>query len=380
METPVSLHPARNSEMARRLFLVLVVAVAAAVLWQLLLSPEVSGAQAGPRSVTPRGGLTPDEALTIDLFEKASPSVAYITTMAVRRDVFSMNVHEIPAGTGSGFVWDADGHVVTNFHVIQQARGARVTLADQSTWDAKLVGVAPDKDLAVLKIDAPSDRIHPLPIGTSHDLRVGQKVLAIGNPFGLDQTLTVGVISGLGREIQSVTGRRIPDVVQTDAAINPGNSGGPLLDSAGRLIGVNTMILSPSGAYAGVGFAVPVDTVNRVVPQLVRYGRVRRPTLGVYLAPDRFARQFGYEGVLVRDVSKGSGAARAGLHPTRVTRRGDVELGDIIVGVDGKTVKDSNDLFEALERKEIGDTVKLALQRGRTTETVAVTLGEPESK
>ena len=379
MDCSATLNPGRGSDLARRVLLVLLAMAAGAALWRFPLSSEVSGAQAGgPRAVTPRGGLTVEETVNIGLFERASPSVAYITTVAMRRDLFSLNVHEIPAGAGSGFVWDADGHVVTNFHVIQKAQRARVTLADQSTWDATLVGVAPDKDLAVLKIEAPKDRIHPLPIGRSNDLKVGQSVYAIGNPFGLDQTLTVGVISGLGREIKSVTGRRIPGVVQTDAAINPGNSGGPLLDSAGRLIGVNTMILSPSGVYAGVGFAVPVDTVNRVVPQLIRYGGIRRPTLGVRIAPDHVAPQLGYEGVLIDDVVRGTGAARAGLRPTRVTRGREVQLGDIIVGMDGKPVKDSNDLFEALERSEIGDTVKVTVRRGRKTETVPVKLGAPQ--
>ena len=244
--------------------------------WHSAMAPPA----APPRAITPRGDLAADEKSTIELFREASPSVAYITTLAVRRDRFSLNVTEIPQGTGSGFLYDDQGHVVTNFHVIQDADEARVTLADGSTYDGFLVGTEPDLDLAVLRIRAAPGRLKPLPLGTSGDLEVGQKVFAIGSPFGLDQTLTTGVISGLGREIQAVTGRAIRGVIQTDAAINPGNSGGPLLDSAGRLIGVNTAIYSPSGTYAGVGFAVPVDLVNRAVPQLIQHGKVARPGTG----------------------------------------------------------------------------------------------------
>ena len=257
--------------------------------------------QAVPRAVADRGPLAAGERQTIELFEASSPSVVYITTVRVGRDRFSRNLLEIPQGTGTGFVWDDRGHVVTNFHVLHGAQIARVTLDDQTTWEAKLVGVSPDKDLAVLQIEAPTEALHAIPIGTSGDLKVGQKVLAIGNPFGLDHTLTTGVISGLGREIKSVAGRPIQNVIQTDAAINPGNSGGPLLDSAGRLIGVNTMIYSPSGAYAGVGFAVPADTVNRIVPKLIVYGKIVRPGLGVEI-DDYLNERLDLEGVIVHDV------------------------------------------------------------------------------
>jgi S1-C subfamily serine protease len=238
--------------------------------------PDLYYKGAQPRAVAARGDLAEDEKGTISLFKTISPSVAYITTTAVRRELFSLRPLEVPQGAGSGFVWDENGYIVTNFHVIADAQGARVTLADRSTWPAQLVGVEPDKDVAVLKIDAPKHLLPPIPIGTSNDLQVGQKVFAIGNPFGFDQTLTTGVISGLGREIESMTRRPIQGVIQTDAAINPGNSGGPLLDSAGRLIGVNTAIYSPSGVYAGIGFAIPVDTVNEVVPQLIQQGRKAR--------------------------------------------------------------------------------------------------------
>lgn len=236
-----------------------------------------------PNNIAPVTRVFDTEAATIDLFEKAVPSVCFITTLNVRQDYWSRNVEEIPSGTGSGFIWDKEGHIITNFHVIQGGDRATVTLSDRKTYDAEIVGVAPDKDLAVLKIKASEAVLKPLPVGTSHDLKVGQYAFAIGNPFGLDQTLTTGVISALGREIKSVNGRAIRDVIQTDAAINPGNSGGPLLDSSGRLIGVNTQIYSPSGASAGIGFSIPVDEVNWVVPDLIKYGEVRRPVLGVSL-------------------------------------------------------------------------------------------------
>src|SRR3989475_11158352 len=252
-----------------------------------------------PRAVSPRGELLSDEKSTIALFRQASPAVVNITAIGVQQDLFTLNLYQIPQGTGSGVVWDTNGNVITNFHVIQNADAAQVTLADQSNWKARVVGVAPDKDLAVLRIDAPATRLRPIPIGTSKDLQVGQGVFAIGNPFGLDQTLTTGVISALGREIESVTRRPIQGVIQTDAAVNPGNSGGPLLDSAGRLIGVNAAIYSPSGASAGIGFAIPVDEVNRVVPELIRAGQVVRAGLKIQLAEEPVMRRLGLDGALI---------------------------------------------------------------------------------
>lgn len=324
-------------------------------------------AMAAPRAVTPRGPLGANETKTVALFGEASKSVVYITNIAVQQDRFSFRAVEVPQGTGSGFVWDDKGHIVTNFHVIQRAQEVTVTLWDHSTFRAEFVGGAPDKDLAVVRIvsDKP---LRPIPIGTSHDLAVGQTAIAIGNPFGLDQTMTMGVISALGREIESVTRRPIQDVIQTDAAINPGNSGGPLLDSASRLIGVNTAIFSPSGAYAGVGFAVPVDTVNRIVPQLIEFGRVMRPGLGVTIARDDIARRVRAKGVLVMDVPRRSAAGRAGMRATRRDRRGRVVLGDVIVAVDGQPVRNGDDLFRALDPHAIGDVVKVVVQRadGRT--------------
>jgi len=333
------------------------------------------GTGRGPlREVAPRSALSADEQGTISLFRDASPSVVFITSLAVRRDMFRLDVEKIPRGTGSGFIWDKSGNIVTNYHVIRGAQAAQVTLADQSTWDARLVGVAPEKDLAVLRIEAPAERLRPIPLGASHDLLVGQNVLAIGNPFGLDQTLTTGVISALGREIESQAKVPIRDVIQTDAAINPGNSGGPLLDSAGRLIGVNTAIFSPSGAYAGIGFAIPVDTVNWVVADLVRHGKVVRPSLGIQVANQHLGRQLGIEGALVLAVVPGSAAERAGLRPTRRAADGRLWLGDIITAIDGTKVADANDLVLALETSSVGDKVEVTVVRDGKAAAVAVTL------
>lgn len=345
----------------------------------LAKQPWVQGAsindpKATARSVTPRGDLLPEEKSNIALFRQASPAVVNITSLGIERDLFSLNQHQIPQGTGSGFVWDATGNIITNFHVIQNADAAQVTLADQSNWKARVVGIAPDKDLAVLKIDAPVNKLHPIPIGTSKDLQVGQNVFAIGNPFGLDQTLTTGVISALNREIESVTRRPIQGVIQSDAAINPGNSGGPLLDSAGRLIGVNTAIYSPSGASAGIGFAIPVDTVNRIVPELIRSGKIIRPGLGVQVADEQIAQRLSVTGVLVVDVVRGSGAARAGIQPTRRESSGRVRLGDVITAIDGRKIESPNDLFLALEKYKVGDAVNVALKRDGKNIQVKVTL------
>ena len=321
-----------------------------------------------------RGDLAEDEKSTIDLFKQASPSVVYVTSIAVQRQMFSLRPLAIPQGTGSGFIWDENGYVVTNYHVVKDGQAFEVQLADHSTWQAKPVGADPDKDVAVLKIDAPKELLPPITVGTSSDLEVGQKVFAIGNPFGLDQTLTTGVISALGREIESVTRRPIQGVIQTDAAINPGNSGGPLLDSAGRLIGVNTAIFSPSGAYAGIGFAVPVDVVNHIVPQIIRTGRAQKAGLGIEPAPDHWVRQLGVEGALVLRVSPGGAGERAGLRPTRQEGRRFVR-GDLIVAVDDKPVRNTKDLLRALDSYDVGDTVRLRVRRSGGTEvTINVTL------
>lgn len=310
-----------------------------------------------------RKGLNKSELATIKLFEKSTPSVAFITTSNVRRDYWSQNVTEIPRGTGSGFVWDKAGHIITNFHVIQGADRAQVTLADQSTWMATLVGYAPEKDLAVLKIDAPSKLLRPIPVGSSDDLLVGQSVYAIGNPFGFDQTLTTGVISALGREINGVDGSIIKDAVQTDAAINPGNSGGPLLDSRGELIGVNTSIYSPSGAYAGIGFSIPVDAVKWVIPELIEHGKILRPTIGIELAPERALARLEMKGVLVMNVYEKSGAEKAGIKPTYRDRFGKIILGDVIVAIDEYPIKSRNDLRIILENYKPNDEVKITVLR-----------------
>ncbi len=333
---------------------------------------------AEPRTITPRSDLTAEERSVTALFEEASPSVVYITSIALRRDFFRLNVMEIPRGTGSGFIWDDDGHVVTNYHVIRDGNRAEVTLADQTSWSATVVGVAPEKDLAVLRIEAPVEKLRPLRIGDSENLLVGQSVLAIGNPFGFDQTLTTGIISALGREIDSMAGVPIRDVIQTDAAINPGNSGGPLLDSAGRLIGVNAAIVSPSGGYAGLGFAIPVDTVNWVVPELIAHGRIRRPVLGIDLVSDHAARRLGLEGALVGSVYRGSGADEAGMRPTYRDRNGRLVLGDLIVAVDGVPVRSGGELGLTLERREAGESVTVTVDRDGADIDLNVRLGEDQ--
>jgi len=319
-----------------------------------------------PRAITPRGDLAADEKASMDLFDRVSPSVVHITSLAVRRDRFSFNVLEIPRGTGSGFIWSADGYVVTNFHVIQNAEEARVRLADQSDWRARLVGYSANNDLAVLKIDAPSEQVKPIMIGTSKNLRVGQKVFAIGNPFGLDQSMSTGIISGVNREIQSVGGRLIHGVIQTDAAINPGNSGGPLLDSAGRLIGVNTAIATKSGTFSGVGFAVPVDNVNRIVPDLIRDGKVTRVGFGIYAMDDSQARRAGIRrGVAVASVTPGSAAERAGMLGNRTNEFGETVTGDVIIDIAGTPIENTDDLYAVLERFGVGDEVDVIVVRGR---------------
>jgi S1-C subfamily serine protease len=297
------------------------------------------------------------------------------------RDLFSFDVMQIPSGTGSGFVWDEQGRIVTNYHVIQGANAATITLHDQSTWKARLAGAFPDRDLAVLQIDAPRGKLKPIPIGTSRDLVVGQRVYAIGNPFGLDQTLTTGIISALNREIESVTQRKIRGAIQTDAAINPGNSGGPLLDSAGRLIGVNTSIYSPSGASAGVGFAIPVDEINRIVPRLIRDGKFERPVLGAQYAPAQLLPALGLKkGVIVLDVARGGPAEIAGLKPYYRNSFGKIVFGDVIVAIDGRATDNTDDLLEVLEAHQPGDTVVLTVLRGKkqATERLTVKLAAPD--
>ena len=353
---------------------------AAALATLLAVAPAAAPARtpAPPRAVAPRGPLMADELNNIAVFRAASPSVVNITALGLERDLFSRNVQQVPQGTGTGFVWDTAGHLVTNYHVIQDAAGARVTLSDQSSYKAELVGAFPDRDLAVLKIVAPAAKLKPLPVGSSRDLQVGQQVYAIGNPFGLDQTLTTGIVSALNREIESVTRRLIRGAIQTDAAINPGNSGGPLLDSAGRLIGVNTAIFSPSGASAGIGFAIPVDEVNRIVPRLIRDGRMVRPALGVTGGGAEINRALGLpKGVPLVRIQRGGPAAKAGL---KAFARGDggVVQGDVITAINDEAVEDADDMLNALEKLNPGDSATLTLWRAGATRKVSVTLSESE--
>ncbi|OGB06057.1 MAG: 2-alkenal reductase [Burkholderiales bacterium RIFCSPHIGHO2_12_FULL_69_20] len=334
---------------------------------------------AAPRAITPRGALAADELANIDVFKRLSPSVVHITTLATERDFFNRPVQQVPRGTGTGFIWDHSGHIVTNFHVIQEGTGARVTLADQSSWPARLVGAFPDRDLAVLKIEAPANKLPAIPLGTSRDLQVGQKVFAIGNPFGLDQTLTTGIVSALNREIESFNNRSIRGVIQTDAAINPGNSGGPLLDSAGRLIGVNTQIASPSGASAGIGFAIPADEVNRVVPRLIRDGRITRPALGIAAASEGVQRALRLpEGVALVQVTPGGPAARAGLRAFARERDGSIRAGDVITALNDEPVASLDDMLTLLEKRQPGETVTLSLWRGGAKRKQAVVLAGGE--
>ncbi len=333
---------------------------------------------AEPRPVAPRGELGQDERVTVALFEAASPAVVYIQSSNVRRYRGEPLLQEVPEGSGSGFVWDEEGHVVTNLHVVRGGARFTVRFQDSVPHPAELVGTAPDYDLAVLAVDVPREKLRPLPLGRSADLRVGQSALAIGYPFGLEQTLTTGVISGLDREIQSQSGLLIHGVIQTDAAINPGNSGGPLLDSSGRLIGINTAIATSTGANTGVGFAVPVDTVNRIVPRILEEGTFARAGLGIGVADDLYAADEGLQGAVIGGVASGGPADRAGLIPMRETNGGESVLGDLIVGIDGQEIRRAADLYQALEVYRAGAEVRVQVSRagrsGRRIEEVVVRL------
>ena len=362
-----------------RLTWALVAAVLLAVAFRTLPSAGQQHDQseaATPRAVARRSPLPADEQTTIELFERSRGSVAYITTQARVVDPWTRNMFDIPRGTGSGFAWDERGHIVTNFHVVAGAAGARVRLSDGRDVAASLVGVSRDHDLAVIKVDVPKPP-PPLPIGSSHDLRVGQKTFAIGNPFGLDWTLTTGIVSALDRSLPARDGRLIEHLIQTDAAINPGNSGGPLLDSAGRLIGVNTAIFSPSGASAGVGFAIPIDTVNRVVPQLIAHGKYVRPALGIEVDEDAnrvLMERLGKDGVAVLKVTPGSPAALAGLEGIRTRSDGTIGPGDVIVSMDGRSVNSVARFLSRLDDYVVGDTVRLKVIRGNQEREVDVRL------
>ena len=320
---------------------------------------------AQPRVVSARGELADTEKSTIDIFNQASPSVVYISTSKTVRSFWSRDVRKVPRGTGSGFIWDEFGHIVTNYHVIEGASEANIRLNDGRTYPAHLVGVSPTHDLAVLKIDVKFDLPPAVPVGTSDDLQVGQSVFAIGNPFGLDYTLTSGIVSALNRSLSADSDLIINNLIQTDAAINPGNSGGPLLDSAGRLIGINTAIYSPSGAYAGIGFAVPVDTVNRVIPQLIATGRYTRPSLGISIDDDinrQISKQLGIQGVAILEIAPNSPVFKANLQSAKVSRFG-ITLGDVIQSVNGKEVTSVKSLLSELDNFEIGETVSISVLR-----------------
>lgn len=330
--------------------------------------------------ITAKGNssLTPDEKNNIKVFRNANSSAVWVTTSQLQQDFFSLNVHEIPTGTGTGFIWDRSGLIVTNFHVIQKASKISITLSDRSVWEAIVIGIAQDKDLALLKIDAPYEKLKPIQVGDSNDLEVGRKVLAIGNPFGLDATLTVGVVSALGRQIKSITGRKIKGVIQTDAAINPGNSGGPLLNSAGELIGVNTAIYSPSGGSAGIGFAIPVNTVKKIIPQLLKYGKMIRPVLGINTAEDGIARRYGIRGVIVVDVFSSSPAYFAGISGLKRRTDGNLKLGDVIIKIDQYKVQTNDDLLSALENFKVGDVVRVYTEKNGRTRHYDVKLASPD--
>ncbi|MFN6934715.1 MAG: S1C family serine protease [Tsuneonella sp.] len=369
--------------MSRSVFVRLVSATSAALLiiivWQSfpIIQGIVLGRFSEPRAVVPRGDLAAFEQSTITVFNATRDSVIFITMAERVVDPWTRNAYDVPRGNGSGFVWDELGHVVTNNHVIAGASRAVVRLADGRAFSARLVGRAPEHDLAVLHIGVGSDRPPPIPIGTSNELRVGQSVFAIGNPFGLDWTMTTGIVSALGRELPGEGSLPIRGLIQTDAAINPGNSGGPLIDSAGRLIGVNTAIFSPSGGSAGIGFAVPVDTVNRVVPQLIARGSYAPPRLGILFDPrvDAMLAQDSTSGVPVLGVDPDGPAARAGLVPARIGGDGLIVVGDRIIGLGATRVDDAADLIMALEAHRPGDQAELHIRRGDQRKSLKITLG-----
>jgi S1-C subfamily serine protease len=368
--------PNRESGMTKILAVLLLIVAGAlvfTVIQQRRQTQHFVSFEPRPVAARPDDKLGADEQSTIEVFSRFSRSVVHVTSLETHRDRMTLDVAEIPQGTGSGFIWDQDGHIVTNFHVVQGGDRASVTLNDNSTYPATIVGRAPDKDIAVLHIDAPPQKLLPLPLGQSATLKVGQKVLAIGNPFGLDQTLTTGVVSGLGREIKSITGRSIFDVIQTDASINPGNSGGPLLDGSGRLIGINTAIYSPSGANAGIGFAVPVDTVNAIVPQLLKFGKITRPGLGINVLSDQAALQNRIDGVVILGVAPGGAAEQAGLSGVKQDRDG-TRAGDVIVGIEGIEIHNYTDLYKVLDGHKVGDEVEITVENQRHRRNVKVKL------
>jgi 2-alkenal reductase len=350
------------------LIIIALVAASGLFFWNRL-ADEKRRIDSHTREIMPRGSLAEIEKTTISIFNAAAPSVVYIFTENAVAGFFG--TREVRQGAGSGFLWDGNGHVVTNFHVIEGARRVQVRLDSGEAIEATYVGGAPDYDLAVIRLRRPLSAIQPIPVGTSDNLEVGQSVLAIGNPFGLSRTLTTGVISALDRRLPTATGRDVVGVIQTDAAINPGNSGGPLIDSSGRLIGVNTAIISGSGSSAGIGFAVPVDVVNKVVPQLIARGKFPRPGIGIAILDEEAAASLGMVGVVIDRVIPGSEAQRAGLEGIDYQQR---ILGDTIVAVEGKPIANLADFVKILQSSEIGKPISLKVRRGDALRDVAVTV------
>lgn len=360
-----------------RIFFWIIIAIGILLFFIPRIENYLIRSTAQPQTITARGELSDAEKSNIEIFRQASPSVVYITTLTEMINLLTRDITRIPRGTGSGFIWDKHGHIITNYHVLQGATEIRIGLNDQRIFNAVLVGASPDHDIAVLRMPMVPNMPDPLPIGTSHDLKVGQMMYAIGNPFGLDQTLTTGIVSALNRSIHNDNGSQIKGLIQTDAAINPGNSGGPLLDSAGRLVGINTAIYSPSGAYAGIGFAVPVDTVNRIVPQLISHGKYQRPKLGITIDDQlnkRITDQYGIKGVAVIEVHQGSAAQLAGLKGAKMMSGGNIAAGDIILEIDDHKIDDISTLLDTLENYRIGDKIKLRYLRNEKENTTSLIL------
>lgn len=317
--------------------------------------------------------LTEDEQNTINIVNKTVNSVVFITNIQLVKDFFYQE-EAVARGTGSGFVWDNNGHIVTNYHVIEEGDLFAVTLPNQEYRKARLVGIVSEKDIAVLRVEGDLKGLTPFEIGNSSDLQVGQKVIAIGNPFGFDHTVTTGIVSALGRNIRGAGNVTIRGMIQTDASINPGNSGGPLLNSDGQLIGMNTMIFSQTGASSGIGFAVPVDTIKRVVPQLIKYGKVIRPGLGITLLPDQYSRSYNIEGVIVREVVPNGPAHQAGIKGLGRDRFGRLFIRDVIIGIDNHKITSYDDLYNALDNYRIGDNITVTVERNGRKRNLQLTL------
>ena len=359
-----------------RILLLILITLLALFIFLPIIENIWASMHSEPRSVTARGELSPTEKTNIEIFQQSSPSVVYITTLEDTLNLWTRDITRIPRGTGSGFIWDRQGHIITNYHVLQGASAVRIRLSDQRTFNATLIGASPEHDLAVLRIPMTTDMPKPLSIGTSHDLQVGQITYAIGNPFGLDHTLTTGVVSALNRSLRNNYGSSIEDLIQTDAAINPGNSGGPLLDSAGRLIGINTAMFSLSGTYAGIGFAVPVDTVNRIVPHIIKEGHYQRPKLGITINESlnkEITKELGISGVAVIEVQPNSAAEKSGFNGV-IIKNNTIISGDVIVGIDQHKVENTKMLLSTLEKYHIGDTVEVKFFRKDQAREVSLTL------